>query len=155
MFFKKESDPIKVLLSKQQQALGRVFKRGEMIIREGDVDNSMYVIQSGAVEVFRLDHKGQEMIFTTLEKGDVFGEMSLFDSAPRSASIRASSKETRVLCLTKKTLLQRIREDPFLMLLIFRKMSERIREKDEELMTLTIKMNRLMDELPPSAPKES
>lgn len=64
------------------------FKKGEHIIREGDKASSMFVLAQGAVAVLR-DWEGREHVLSELGQGDCFGEMSMMDLMPRSASIVA------------------------------------------------------------------
>ena len=106
--------------------LGKVYQHGEVIIREGEVGNCMYVIQAGQVEVL-LKRGDDEVCVAVLEDGDVFGEMALFEQEVRSATVRARG-EVRALALEKRTFLRKIHEDPSLVFRILEKMSHRIRE---------------------------
>ncbi len=112
-------------------ALGKTYKAGEIIVRHGDMGDCMYVIQTGKAEVLQ-ERDDHEIRLGILTDGDVFGEMSLFERAPRSATVRALT-DLRALTVDKKTFLQRIHEDPSLAFRILQKMSNRIRELDSEL----------------------
>lgn len=75
------------------EALGRLgelhgFDAGDLLIREGDTSNSLYVLVSGGVKVFTHNAKGRELVYNTLGPGEYFGELAL-DGQPRSASVRA------------------------------------------------------------------
>jgi len=111
--------------------LGKLFRDGEMIVRQGEAGDCMYVIQSGEVEVLRRDG-AQEFCLATLKSGDFFGEMALFEREVRSASVRAVG-EVWVLTLEKKTFLRRIHEDPGLVFKILERMSQRIRKLNDAL----------------------
>lgn len=111
--------------------LGKLFRDGEMIVRQGEAGDCMYVIQSGEVEVLRRDG-AQEFCLATLRSGDFFGEMALFEREVRSASVRAVG-EVWVLTLEKKTFLRRIHEDPGLVFKILERMSQRIRKLNDAL----------------------
>jgi CRP/FNR family cyclic AMP-dependent transcriptional regulator len=111
-------------------ALGKQYRDGEIIIRQGEVGDCMYVIQSGRVEVVQsAEHGKQHLAF--LETGDFFGEMSVFEKQVRSATVQ-SAGEARILKVDKKTLLRRIREDPLLAVNLLQTMSHRIRDLDAE-----------------------
>ncbi len=112
-------------------ALGKIYRDGEEIIRQGNTGDSMYVVQSGRVEVFQSSDTGKQHL-AFLEAGDFFGEMSVFEKEVRSASVRAAG-ESRVLKIDKKTLLRRIREDPLLAVNLLKTMSHRIRYLNTEL----------------------
>lgn len=109
--------------------LGKVYQDGEVIVRQGEVGSCMYVIQEGQVEVFQ-EKEGRDVQLAVLQEGDFFGEMSLFDSAVRSATVRASG-QVRVLTVDKRTFLRRIHEDPSLAFRIVEALSKRLRELNE------------------------
>jgi CRP-like cAMP-binding protein len=113
-------------------ALGKVYIDGEMIIRQGETGDSMYVVQGGRVEVLQDSLKGGEQHLAFLDAGDFFGEMAVFEKEVRSASVRAKG-EARVLKIDKKALLTRIREDPLLAVNLLKTMSHRIRNLNEEI----------------------
>jgi CRP-like cAMP-binding protein len=113
-------------------ALGKSYRDGEEIIRQGSIGESMYVVQSGRVEVIQHAADGGEQHLAFLEAGDFFGEMSVFEKELRSATVRAAG-EARVLMIDKKTLLRRIREDPLLAVNLLKTMAHRIRHLDTEI----------------------
>lgn len=115
----------------QSGSLGKVYKDKEVIVRQGDAGDCMFIVQSGHVEVL-MEDAGKETILSVMGNGDIFGEMSLFDRAPRSATVRAQG-EARVLTIDKRTFLRRVHEDPSLAFRILEKMSRRIRSLNEEL----------------------
>lgn len=114
--------------------LGKVYKNGEIIVRQGDVGDCMYVIQAGQTEVIK-EKNGKEIRLTVLGEGGTFGEMSLIDREVRSATVRALG-EVRVLTVDKKTFLRWMHEDPAVAFRIVQKMSCRIRELSDELAKL-------------------
>jgi CRP-like cAMP-binding protein len=106
--------------------LGRIFEDGEVIVRQGEAGNEMYVVQAGRVEVV-LESDGSEKRVSVLKNRDFFGEMALFEKDVRSATVRALG-EARVLTVDKRTLIKRISQDPFLAYDLLRTMSGRLRE---------------------------
>jgi CRP-like cAMP-binding protein len=111
-------------------ALGKVYEDGDVIIRQGDVGECMYVVQEGEVEVF-VDREGREVRLAVRGEGEMIGEMAVFEREVRSASVRALGR-ARVLTLDKKNFMKRINEDPTLAFRIVETMSRRIRELSEE-----------------------
>jgi len=107
-------------------ALGKIYSDGEVIVRQGDVGDCMYVVQSGRVEVVQATDVGEQHL-ALLETGDFFGEMAVFEKETRSATVRATG-EARALKVDKKTLLRRIKEDPLLAVNLLQTMSHRIRD---------------------------
>jgi CRP/FNR family transcriptional regulator, cyclic AMP receptor protein len=69
-----------------EKALIRTFPKNTIIVHEGDVSQSLYVILSGKVRVFLGDDSGKELIVDIKGPGQYFGEMAL-DEKPRSASV--------------------------------------------------------------------
>lgn len=113
-------------------ALGKIYSDREIIIRQGDTGDCMFVVQGGRVEVLQNSHKGGEQHLAYLDAGDFFGEMAVFEKELRSATVRAAG-EARVLRIDKKALLTRIREDPLLAVNLLKTMSHRIRILNEEI----------------------
>ncbi len=119
---------------KRTGALGKVYQDGEVIIRQGEVGDCMYVIQDGQVEVM-MEKDGEEVRLAVQDEGDFFGEMAIFENEVRMATVRAVG-QARVLTVDKKSFLRRIHEDPSLAYRLVQTMSHRIRELDEEVVRL-------------------
>jgi len=111
--------------------LGTLYASGEPIVRQGEVGDCMYVVQSGEVEVVQ-SAAGAEQRLTVLKAGDFFGEMALFEREVRSATVRANG-EARVLKVDKRTMMRRMQEDPLLAFNLLQTMSRRIRRLSAEL----------------------
>jgi CRP/FNR family cyclic AMP-dependent transcriptional regulator len=109
------------------------FDDGDVIVREGERGREMYVIQSGSVEVTKLVD-GQRVPLATLQRGAFFGEMSLLESLPRYATVRAKGKTTLIV-LEPGSLLGLIRRDPTFAFEMLQQMSGRIRQLDDQLVT--------------------
>jgi CRP/FNR family transcriptional regulator, cyclic AMP receptor protein len=110
--------------------LGKDYADGEVICRQGEGGDRLFVIQAGRGVVLR-EEDGVEEIVGVLGAGDVFGEMSIFERQPRSATVRAKGA-TRVLTLDKQWFLSHVQEDPSLAYRILQQMSHRIRCLDAE-----------------------
>ena len=78
----------------------RNFKGGDIIVREGEAGVGLYIISKGSVEVVKSFGSANEHVVGTLKGGEFFGEMALFDSHLRSASVRAIT-DCECLVLTK------------------------------------------------------
>lgn len=106
--------------------LGRAYQDGEVLCRQGEPGDCLFVIQEGEFEVVREDD-GRETVIRVAGKDELLGEMAIFDRAPRSATVRARGPG-RALTLDKRNFLKRINEDPSLAFRIIQTMSQRIRE---------------------------
>jgi CRP/FNR family transcriptional regulator, cyclic AMP receptor protein len=128
------------LAQKQRKLIQSVCREifiheGRVIISQADVSYDLYVVLSGRVKVSLLDRKGNEIILDLLDKGDFFGEMSLFDKRPRSATVTAVT-ECRMLVLTHDVFLKTIKKDADIAIKILNVLTERLRKADERIETL-------------------
>jgi putative peptide zinc metalloprotease protein len=94
MNFLKALDPFISLPAQKIHDLAEKIKSmhvsaGTIIIKQGTLGDCCYLIRSGKVEVFNVDSEGNEQSITTIEEGNVFGEIALLTSLPRNSSIRA------------------------------------------------------------------
>ena len=81
---------------------------GQLVLREGDTGDSLYIVLEGELEVIKR-RGGQEVVLSSYEPGQFFGEMALLERAPRSASVR-TLRESRMLAIDQaalRTLLSR------------------------------------------------
>ncbi len=85
----------------------RRFRRGEVIFHEGDPADALHVVASGAVKIVLSSDEGDEAIIATLHPGDFFGELSLLDGSPRSATA-AAVEATETVSLPRDTFLEEI-----------------------------------------------
>lgn len=75
---------------------------GEMVIRQGDDGNELYIVSSGRLRCFKLLPDGNERYLCNYSPGGVFGELSLLYSSPRAASIIAEEPSV-LFCLDRDT----------------------------------------------------
>jgi len=115
-------------------ALGRFYEDGEIVARQGDVGDCLFVVQDGRVEIV-VDQHGSEVVLRSAGRNEVLGEMAIFEHQPRSATIRASGR-ARILTLDKRNFLRRINEDPSLAFRMIETMSHRVRELSHEVVEL-------------------
>lgn len=119
-------EAINNLLSEEQ------FLSRELVFREGDVGDELYVIVEGQVDIYR-DHGSQaEILLTTLNPGAYFGEMAILDEQPRSATVVAHT-DTRLLRLRGEQLKELIFQMPEIAFQIFKVLTNRIRTADNRL----------------------
>ncbi|HPR64401.1 MAG TPA: cyclic nucleotide-binding domain-containing protein [Thermoanaerobaculia bacterium] len=105
------------------------FPIGATIFQEGELGTTMYIIQRGKVEI-RKSIGGAEQILSILEKGDFFGEMSILEGAPRSASAHAVD-EVEVLEIDEATFDQMLRTNQEIAVRMLRKLSRKLRQTTE------------------------
>lgn len=118
---------------------GKVYKNGEVICKEGDKGDSMYIIYEGAVKITKRAHD-KETTLAVLKEGDFFGEMAIIDKEPRSASAIAEG-ETKIIELDESIFEEQIKSNPKIIMQILKKMSQRLREADRQIKTLLMRSN--------------
>lgn len=107
----------------------RRFAAGEVLVAEGAPGSHLLILLKGKADVVRADENHHEVLLATRGKGDVIGEMALFDGGTRSATVRATSK-VEALTLTRESLVFLIRRNPDLALDMLGNLSERLRQAD-------------------------
>jgi len=116
---------------------------GGIIFAQGDKGSSLYLIEEGAVEIAYGEGRGR-VVLSTLFNGQYFGELSLFDGAPRSATAMAI-KKSRLMRLDREDLVDYVNKNPAAALRIIAEMSERLRQTNE-LMSRQVSRNVLEEE---------
>ena len=114
--------------------LGRVYEDGEVLCNQGDVGDTMFVIQEGDIEVV-IARGGRETLLHTAHAGEMLGEMAIFLHEPRTATVRARGR-VRALTVDKKNFLRRVNEDPSIAFRIVETLSRRVRELSREVARL-------------------
>lgn len=115
-------------------ALGRTYRDGEVIVRQGEMGDGLFVIQEGQVEILS-ESDGEATRIRVAGKDELVGEMAVFERAPRSATMRALG-EARVLTVDRTNFLRRLNEDPSLAFRLVETMSRRVRELSAEIVRL-------------------
>jgi CRP/FNR family transcriptional regulator, cyclic AMP receptor protein len=107
----------------------KAFKAGDIVFSQGDAGSSMYVVQSGAVQIYlpSVDKDLPPVILKDLRTAEYFGELAIFDDKPRSASVRALV-DTVLLELTREELGEHLGRSPKSAMTILSEMAERLRE---------------------------
>jgi CRP/FNR family transcriptional regulator, cyclic AMP receptor protein len=119
--------PIDFRLLAGAGAPARDYKAGDVIFKQGDAAQELFIIQSGEVEI-RLGNR----VLETLPQYSIFGEMALIDAAPRSATAVAAS-DAKLVPVTEKQFLFLVSNTPHFALNIMRTMARRLRAANRSL----------------------
>jgi CRP-like cAMP-binding protein len=131
------------------------FKKGELIFTEGDLGSEMFIIQSGKVRIFK-NIDGFDQTLTVLEKGDFFGEMSILEGMPRSASAEAE-EDCDLIKINSANFVAMIKSNIEIAIRIMRKLSLRLREANvqiEKLMHASTEMLSLTEQSSKAKPRK-
>jgi uncharacterized membrane protein len=106
------------------------FRAGQSVFEAGNAGGTMYVVLEGKVETFLIDEDGDRVVLAEVEPGEMFGELSLFDGDPRSASAVAV-EATRTFMIDRDDLRRLFGKKPAAALDIMTVLSRRIRKTDQ------------------------
>jgi CRP/FNR family transcriptional regulator, cyclic AMP receptor protein len=120
-------------------ALGEVVDEllvpeGHTLFQAGDPGDSLFIVRSGAIELFIKDTAGQKIVLTTSEKGDMFGELAMLDTGPRTATAVALT-DSEVLVLDRGDLILLFQRKPEAALHMLAALGGLTRKADELLRT--------------------
>src|SRR5260221_12655687 len=110
-------------------------KKGSLIYGEGDLGSEMYVIQSGAVRIFR-ELAGVKQELAVMEKGDFFGEIAVLEALPRSAAAEAI-EDVELIEINSTTFDRMIRSNIEIAVRMLRKLSNRLQEANRKIELLS------------------
>ena len=113
-------------------AVPRSWAAGEVIFREGDAGDTCYVVQSGAVRVLRNHSDGRTITLAELRPGNLFGELAMFDTERRSATVEAAA-DTRAVALLAGDMRRLLLRHPDMSLKLLSAFAERLREANERI----------------------
>ena len=103
---------------------------GQEIFREGAPGDGVYFVKNGRVEIFTGSGAGRR-IFSTLGPGEIFGEMSVIEQRPRSATAAAAAAETEIYFLPRGEMLSFLQSSPALAFALLQQISHRLRELNQ------------------------
>ncbi len=119
------------------------YREGDVIFRQGEEGSSLFLIEDGSVEISYGEGRTR-IVLASLFPSQYFGELSLFDGAPRSATATAV-KQSRLIRLDRDDLVDFVNKNPPAALRIIAEMSERLRQTNE-LMSRQVSRNVLEEE---------
>jgi signal transduction histidine kinase/CheY-like chemotaxis protein len=111
------------------------YEPGDVIIRQGEIGDSIFFIGAGLAEAVLFDGRDQAIVLSVIRRGETFGEMGFFERRPRSATVRARER-----CLVLEVNGQGLRSladaQPDVGFRILLQVSERLRAKNEQILGL-------------------
>ena len=115
----------------------RRVARGVTVVQAGEAADSVYFVLNGSMKVLVSDEDGREVIFTIIGQGAVFGEMGIFDAAPRSASV-GSAVPSDLVVFSQSDFLLIMKNHFDVCLRIMGSMAQRLREADRKIESLAL-----------------
>ena len=113
----------------------RTFRRGEVVFHRGDPGDTLHVVRRGRLKIATLTESGEEAILTVLGPDDLFGEITLLDGGPRSATVVAL-EEVETATLSRRDFLDLLRSSPGAVEAVLAAMAGTIRRLSDEVADL-------------------
>ena len=115
----------------------RRFRKDEVIFHEKEAGDSLFIILHGRVKVAIFGDDGKEVTLSILSEGDFFGEMSLLDQEPRSATIIAE-EDCEFLALQRDDFVRALEQDPGISASLIQVLADRLRKANHQISTLAL-----------------
>src|SRR5215213_9796578 len=115
-----------------QVAVPRTYEAGEAVFREGDSGDTCYVVREGAVRVTRRHSDGRVITLAELRPGSIFGELAMFGSEVRSASVEAL-EPTRALAILAGDMRRIMVQHPEIAVKMLEGLADRLRAANERI----------------------
>jgi len=115
------------LVALSQALQQRAFPAGAMVFAQGDAGSAMYIVESGELNIHLPGEASRRISLKDIARGEYFGELSLFDNKPRSASVLATT-DVVLHELQRDTLETYLTNRPRAAMAILRTVSGRLRE---------------------------
>ena len=119
------------------QRFGRGFPRGEVLFREGDGGSEMFVIRAGRVAISKAGAE-VEKVLVTLGAGEFFGELSILNGKPRTATATVV-EDAQLLVIDPRTFEAMIRGSAEIAVRLIKKLADRLAEADSQIENLLLK----------------
>jgi CRP-like cAMP-binding protein len=113
----------------------REYKKGEIIVKQGDEGVGLFIIKNGKVKVSKTIASGKVIDIAVHSDGEYFGELSMLDNKPRTATVTAL-EDTTTLIMTYWEFKALLESKPEIALYILPVLVERFRETNEQLLEL-------------------
>jgi len=137
--------PLAQLDMLRKDAVRQIYKAGETIFNHGDVPDNLYIVEEGVIDII-LPGKGEELILASLEPGSFFGELSVFDGHPRTATARATAQASLV-CIPLTSIAALTNRSPTAARQFMSVIIHRLRTADELLARVQLKnINEVIDQ---------
>ncbi|MFH5187176.1 Crp/Fnr family transcriptional regulator [Paenibacillus sp. TAB 01] len=114
----------------------RKFKKNTVLFFEGDMGDELFIIETGLVKVYRIDHV-KEIILSLFDEGDFFGEMSLIQKGLTRSATAETLEATTLHSLSRQAFTQFLERTPKLSLKLLEMTMDRLRKANEQIYDLT------------------
>jgi CRP/FNR family cyclic AMP-dependent transcriptional regulator len=129
--------PAHYLVELEKLSVPRRYPKNTVLVTEGDDSTHLYVIRRGTVSAYLTNEDGRQVILSYMQEGDYFGELSLLDGKPRSASV-ITVTECEMLLLSRASVLELLHKHHDFAMILITKLTGRVRELTESVKDLAL-----------------
>jgi len=129
--------PSQYLEELEKLAVTRKYPKNTILVTEGDDSNHMYIIREGKVSVYLSDEDGKQVILNYMQEGEYFGELSLLDGKPRSASVM-TVVASELVVISRSSFQSLMEGNHEFALVMTRELTRRVRELTENVRDLAL-----------------
>jgi len=108
----------------------RRYQKGDIVFQKEEPGHALFIVERGGVRIYVPSSQGNDLVLAMLGPGDFFGDLSLLDGRPRSASA-AVTMETTLLMLERSDFIALITRRPAAAMAVLEAVASRLRETDE------------------------
>jgi signal transduction histidine kinase len=119
---------------------------GQIVFREGDASDGLYIVLAGRVRIYKQNDNGTEVELVSAGPGEFFGELGLIDGGPRSASV-ASLAPCEFFVLARNTFLTQLSQSPQLLAATLANLSRTVRSTSERVLRQALEQQALRSEM--------
>lgn len=131
------SIPAERLAQLEQHFNHRTYPKNTILFMEGDTAGQLYIIESGMVSVYTDGADGKQLILNFLSDGDCFGELSLLDNKPRSASVMTLT-DSKICSITREVFKTFLRDNPDLYDALICELAGKVRQLTENVKDMAL-----------------
>lgn len=115
----------------------KTFPKNTVLIHEGDHTDSLYLILTGSVKVYASDEEGKEILLNLIGPGEYFGELSLIDDEPRSASVM-TIESAKMVIISKSDFMECIRNNFSIASSMLKVLTRKLRQQTDSTKSLAL-----------------
>jgi CRP/FNR family transcriptional regulator, cyclic AMP receptor protein len=119
--------PTHYLTQLEKLSVLRKYPKNTVLVTEGDESTHLYIVRKGTASAYLNNEDGRQVNLNYMHEGDYFGELSLLDGKPRSASVMTVT-ECEIVLISKTSFQELINQHPEFAMLMLTELTRRIRE---------------------------
>ncbi|TVZ38178.1 CRP/FNR family cyclic AMP-dependent transcriptional regulator [Alteromonadaceae bacterium 2753L.S.0a.02] len=129
--------PVHYLEQLEKLSVTRSYPKNTILVTEGDESNHLYIIKKGKVSVFLTGDDGRQVILNYMSEGEYFGELSLLDGEPRSASVMTVSP-CEFVAISRASFQELLTKNQEFATVMIKELTKRIRKLTESVRDLAL-----------------